>query len=74
MKRKESTDKTKPNQDLANQLKARLFDKGKRLVMKVLAMVLYRQSSDRSKIITKYKQIKIQLSLSQWEKQNRTIV
>lgn len=29
MKRKESTDKTKPNQDLANQLKARLFDKGK---------------------------------------------
>jgi len=47
MKRKESTDKIKPNQDLANQLKARLFDKGKSFFIQVLAMVLYRQSSDR---------------------------
>jgi hypothetical protein len=74
MKRKESTDKTKHNQDLANQLKARLFDKGKSFFIKVSAMVLYRQSSDRLKIITKYKLTKIQLSLLQWEKQNRTIV
>jgi len=47
MIRKESTDKIKPNQDLANQLKARLFDKGKSFFIQVLAMVLYRQSSDR---------------------------
>ncbi len=29
MKRNDSNDKNKPNRDLANQLKARLFDKGK---------------------------------------------
>jgi hypothetical protein len=33
MKRKESLDKTKGNKDLANQLKARLFDKGKNCII-----------------------------------------
>ncbi len=38
MKRKESTEKVKPNKELANQLKARLFDKGNNLFMQASAM------------------------------------
>jgi hypothetical protein len=61
MKRKQSTDKIKPNLDLANQLKARLFDKGISLITKVLATELYPRLSDKSKITTKWPHIKMQL-------------
>lgn len=73
MKRKESLEKTKPNKDLAHQLKARLFDKGRNTIIKVLAMVHSLQSRDRSKIITNRPHLKIMHSLLHLGKIRRII-
>ena len=73
MKRKESLEKTKPNKDLAHQLKARLFDKGRYTTIKVSAMVHSLQSRDRSKIITNQPPLKIMLLLLHLGKMSRII-
>ncbi len=52
MKRKESVERSKPNNNLANQLKARLFDKGSLRFIQVSATAPSPQSNDKSKIIT----------------------
>ncbi len=72
MKRKESSDKSKPNKDLANQLKARLFDKGISLLTQASATVLYLLSSDRSKTITIRFRLKVMPLSSPWAKTNLT--
>jgi hypothetical protein len=72
MKRKESIDKTRPNKDLANQLKARLFDKGKLSPIQASAMEPYLQSSDKSKTITIPYPLKIPLWLSAWARASPT--
>jgi len=58
MKRKESIEKAKPSKDLANQLKARLFDKGNHQSMQDSVTALYHRLNDKSKIITKPQTIK----------------
>lgn len=73
MKRKESIDKSKPNKDLANQLKARLFDKGTFLLRQASATARYLPSSDRSKTITIRYQLKITPLWSLWARINPII-
>lgn len=52
MKRQQSIDKSKPNLNLAQQLKARLYDKGTISTIQVSATGRYHQSKDKSKITT----------------------
>lgn len=47
MKRKESVERSKPNNNLANQLKARLFDKGPPRFIQVSATAPSPQSNDK---------------------------
>lgn len=73
MKRKESLDKSKPNKDLANQLKARLFDKGTLLLSQASATAPCPPSSDRSKTITIRSQPKVTPLWSPWARINPII-
>ena len=73
MKRKESVDKMKPNKDLANQLKARLFDKGTLYIIQGLVTALFHLSRDKSRIIMKPSAIKTMPWSSPWVDPSPTI-